>query len=640
MYIFYKQLLRRTGFTVFLVLLLVLAVGFSCVGFTAWRSVKRQAEGLNGQYTTIAVQKDLTEVDSQIVNAKDPEKVAEALLNVVYADRAAAEAPQLVQIDRRCLLSAYVEGCKALSSCSLDPLQYNADLEKECFNLAVFALRCTNMEVDGSGSLYYEGEFEVEGIVSLLDAYDVFPLPTALCISSELCTEDGKLPFEEGKTYLVLGAYEDYPIKEYYDMTTDEDGHIYQGDELKTGQLPEENGGRRYLRPLPIASAKFETVYVDGGTEGPGYCCPAEGQLPWYAEYTGTWEDFLNSEEGTIWREEILPLCSLNYCTLTTVLTDQMQSIYIFNTGEASLLEGRFFSGTEYMTGAPVCIISAAYADYNGLQLGDTLRLDYYNSGYNSFLNGASSVSVFSGADPGPYISRQICLPEERIGVEKEYTIVGIYTAPTFSFGSHLFPTDTVFIPKASVPGAEEYESPASSLMNSFVLENGSEDAFEAYMAEQGYANMFLYFDQSFDAASVSLDALEANALRLFAVSIAVFLLAALLFSYLSFRRMAPTAYSMRLLGVSPKTVRREMLAAYLGLMLLSIAVGIGAGVILYRTLAERIFSVYFAPQLQFIMVCGVFHIFLLLLTGVIGARVTTKRQLMYTEGGKRGRRS
>lgn len=63
--------------------------------------------------------------------------------------------------------------------------------------------------------------------------------------------------------------------------------------------------------------------------------------LPLYTQYDGDLEDFLNSEEGSVWRDTIIPGVKQNYCAVKLMLTDQLNSMYWFNTGDASILEGR-----------------------------------------------------------------------------------------------------------------------------------------------------------------------------------------------------------------------------------------------------------------------------------------------------------
>ena len=44
------------------------------------------------------------------------------------------------------------------------------------------------------------------------------------------------------------------------------------------------------------------------------------------------------------------------------VLTDNLYALYNFNSGTASILEGRAFEPEEYETAAAVCLVSAEFA--------------------------------------------------------------------------------------------------------------------------------------------------------------------------------------------------------------------------------------------------------------------------------------
>lgn len=265
----------------------------------------------------------------------------------------------------------------------------------------------------------------------------------------------------------------------------------------------------------------------------------------------------------------------------------------------------------------------------NGLDLGDTLRLDCYDSGFMTYNNGATSNSVFASGDPGPYRQRYCMFPDEAIGVCKEYTVVGIYTGARFAFGAYQCNADTIIVPKASVPNAENYESPANSLLNTFILENGSAEAFEAYMEQQGLGGQFLYFDQDFSSMEESLAALKANALRLLTVGVGVFLLASALFLFLSFCRMKPTLRGARLLGRPSKAVFGEVLAVLLPSELISVAIGTGIAVILFDTVTKSILSDVLALRSEAMLTAAAAAFVFLAVFSTIGTAVFAARRLM-----------
>ena len=609
MNIFLKQATRRPLFTTLLVLLLSFSVLLSCIGYSAWESAKTQKSEISNGYTTIAIP-----IEPDLSNLS-PEEIATALQNRVFADNAAQEAPQITMVDRRCLLSAHIAGSRSLSSSSIDPSEYNTAFDGECYSLAVFALRCSGIrEQPTEGMFLYDATFSVEEIVCLSDAYSTFPKPDSVHIYSNVRESNGAAPFEKGKTYLVFGQYQDYRV------VRSADGY---------DQVKNEN---RYIVPFPEINSNFygEPSSLElGSNNGLDYYFPVAGRLPWVCEYTGSVTDYLNSDAASTWREDIVPLCQLNYESAAVILTDRAESMYSFNTGDEALLSGRFFTGEEYTNGDDVCVISAAYAEQNGLQLGDMIQLDYYDSGFGEYNNGATANSMLAAEDPGPYRQRYYMSPDDAIGVCKNYTIVGIYTGARFAFGAYQLNADTILVPKASVPNAQNYETRANSLLNTFVLKNGSAKEFEKYMEQQNLAGQFLYFDQDFSSMQESLDALETNAMRLMMVGIGVFLLTSALFLFLNFRRMNLTIRGVRLLGRSSKAVFREIIMALIPLETLAVLFGTCAAIALFDVVTRNLLSSALTLRPEAMAVSAVTAFVFLMVSTMISTAIFANRKLM-----------
>ena len=613
MNIFFRQAVRRPVFTVLMTLLLSLSVALSGIGFSAWMGARIQKEEISSRYTTIAVP-----IEPDLNNASF-EKIETALKNKMYADWAAQEAPMLSMLDRRCLLSAHIAGSRSLSSSRIDPSEYNIAFDGECYNLAVLALRCENVaEIPTGGTLLYDAVFHVEQAVCLSDAYDSFPAPDTVHVYSDIREANGDQPFERGKTYLVFGQYQDFRV-----VLTDD------------GYRQIIKGGYRFLVPfpeIPRNPSKERASLEVGERGGQTYRYSAAGQLPWFSAYTGAADEFLSGGAASLWNEKILPLCRLNHESAAVVLTDSLTSTYSFNTGKASLLSGRLFTAEEYRAGAEVCIVSASYAEVNGLRLGDTLELDYYHSSYGRYSNGAIPNSRFYTGDPGPYYQRHYMSPDDAIGVCKKYTVVGIYTGARFAFGAYHYNADTIFVPKASVPNAQEYEYPGESLLNTFVLKNGSVESFEQYMQKQGLGKQFLYFDQGFSSVQESLEALEANALRLMLVGIGAFLLSSALFLFLNFRRMRPVIRGVRLLGRSARNVCGEVFTVLISLELPAVLLGAFAAALLFETVTERVLSQALPLYWSALLPAAGVELMLLELISLAVTAVSVNRGLMKTK--------
>ena len=609
MNIFLKQATRRPLFTTLLVLLLSFSVLLSCTGYSAWESAKTQKNEISNGYTTIAIP-----IEPDLSNLS-PEGITTALQNRVFADKAAQEAPQITTVDRRCLLSAHIAGSRSLSSSSIDPSEYNTAFDGECYSLAVFALRCSGIrEQPTEGMFLYDATFSVEEIICLSDAYNTFPKPDSVHIYSDVRESNGAVPFEKGKTYLVFGQYQDHRV------VRSADGY---------DQVKNEN---RYIVPFPEINSNFygEPSSLElGSYNGLDYHFPAAGQLPWVCEYTGSVTDYLNSDAASTWREDIVPLCQLNYESAAVILTDRAESMYSFNTGDEALLSGRFFTGEEYTNGDDVCVISAAYAEQNGLRLGDMIQLDYYDSGFGEYNNGATANSMLAAEDPGPYRQRYYMSLDDAIGVCKNYTVIGIYTGARFAFGAYQLNADTILVPKASVPNAQNYETRANSLLNTFVLKNGSAKEFEKYMEQQNLAGQFLYFDQDFSSMQESLDELETNAMRLMMVGIGVFLLTSALFLFLNFRRMNLTIRGVRLLGRSSKAVFREIIMALIPLETLAVLFGTCAAIALFDVVTRNLLSSALTLRPEAMAVSAVTAFVFLMVSTMISTAIFANRKLM-----------
>ena len=606
---FLKQATRRPLFTTLLVLLLSFSVLLSCTGYSAWESAKTQKNEISNGYTTIAIP-----IEPDLSNLS-PEEIATALQNRVFADKAAQEAPQITTVDRRCLLSAHIAGSRSLSSSSIDPSEYNTAFDGECYSLAVFALRCSGIrEQPTEGMFLYDATFSVEEIICLSDAYNTFPKPDSVHIYSDVRESNGAVPFEKGKIYLVFGQYQDYRV------VRSADGY---------DQVKNEN---RYIVPFPEINSNFygEPSSLElGSYNGLDYHFPVVGQLPWVCEYTGSVTDYLNSDAASTWREDIVPLCQLNYESAAVILTNRAESMYSFNTGDEALLSGRFFTDEEYINGDDVCVISAAYAEQNGLRLGDMIQLDYYDSGFGEYNNGATANSMLAAEDPGPYRQRYYMSPDDAIGVCKNYTVIGIYTGARFAFGAYQLNADTILVPKASVPNAQNYETRANPLLNTFVLKNGSAKEFEKYMEQQNLAGQFLYFDQDFSSMQESLDALETNAMRLMMVGIGVFLLTSALFLFLNFRRMNLTIRGVRLLGRSSKAVFREIIMALIPLETLAVLFGTCAAIALFDAVTRNLLSSALTLRPEAMAASAVTAFVFLMVSTIISTAIFANRKLM-----------
>lgn len=643
MNLFQKQLRRTPVFTVLLTLLLAVAIAFCAIGFAAWCAANAQRQQVDAQYTTIAVPRGDISWTGLLYEGEQP---------VSLTRQTERKYPGLLADDCRGFLTAHVAGCDSLSAYERDNYS-SADFDTYGNSMAVLAVRCTSVseieatpveqaifneknEIIGYETLSersYYAAFSLESIVCRLPAYDLLPEAEEITLGSSLFTADGRVPFEAGKTYLLFGTYEGpYAIQNL--QSASQEDYVWEfpnpGEHRMTLDGVHDSGISRDDSKSQYGNLLFSWEKIQEGETA--YYCLAEDSLPFCAEYEGDWRSFLDSEAGAVWKNEIVPMCEINYESAGVILTDHVDSLLLFNTGDASILEGRSFDASEYADGDAVCLVSAAYALKNDLSIGDAINLNLYQAvlGYRE-----NSSSPF-GAKLEPVLIQSPCRPENRIGVQKDYTIVGIYTAPEFSYGLHSFQADTILIPKTSVPNASDYEDIANPLLYSIILKNGGEAEFEAYMESIGYGGAFAYYNQDYNALADTLSVISTNARRLLLIGCGVFLLAGALFLFLNFRRTGTIARGMRRLGIKGKTVWREQFQAMALLIFIAVAAGAGLGAALYDVVTAQVLSETVTLHPEALLVCiGLQAIVLLLAAAVWAWRVAARNPM---QSGGRGK--
>lgn len=606
-----------------LILLLTLAVTFCSLGVTSLVSTEMQLQSVSSQYTTIAVPSNaLSWLNFLSSDANETDAVV------------MENAPGFQKLDHRGILGAHIPGTLRVTSFETEDHLNNAS-NRYNTHLTVLAARCDGVEPHESESLYvttdengneveqwtkticgYEANFTVIDTLCRNDAYEVYPLETV--VLGGLFTSDLQIPFAEGKTYLLLGMTHGFGTD--VDTSSGEFRYVVNEEWTSWDSLSYDHGeGTALEDSLLIEGAEVEF-------DGKFYGAMSADQLPIYQEYEGNLEDFLASEEGTLWRETWIPMCERNYESANVLLTDNIYSILSFNDGTASILDGRDFTLEEYKTGSEVCIVSSAYAQKNGLSLGDTLSIELYS---------CDSVLGMSWIQSGFSVSTEMLnlfepLKEEnKLGLEKEYTIVGIYSAPEFPVSRYAFDCNTILVPKNSIPDSSTYEKPGNSLLSSAVLDNGTGEAFLEALKEQGYENVFEVFDMGYSAVAGSLIAARDNALRLFIIGLAVFLLGSLLFYVILLQRLKPVIRSMRNIGMKPKMILGQLLAVLLGSAVCAVAIGTVLSAALFGQISGLLLSGGIALAPGGVVLCAGAQLIFLLALGFGLTRAAVNQNLM-----------
>ncbi len=252
----------------------------------------------------------------------------------------------------------------------------------------------------------------------------------------------------------------------------------------------------------------------------------ADYQLPTFAHLTGSADEFLASEEGTLWRKWLENL-EINNHSFPVLCVEKLGYQAGFFREDARIVDGRDFTENELANGEKVCIIAQSQATRNGLQVGDTITLRPYGFDYNVYPNQSGHVLTQDGF-PSAFI---YCDTVGFTAELEQYTIVGLYrqnNAWEDYLDPYGFTPNTIFIPKSSVtaPMMTFTSGPFSTL----VLENGKREEFKTLMAEAGYPDLFICYDQGYSEIMATLDAYEEVSKKALYIGLAGFSAVVLLF--------------------------------------------------------------------------------------------------------------
>ena len=645
---FRMQQIRGSLITMMTAILLVVSTTFSIIGYAASDGTKQQLEAVESRYTTLGAMKDqntqflqhggtgfvyreegISRVDWIDKNyfKLDNGSILWDDGSVYYSggalENVAKGSPYIRTVSRSAILSVHVKDIYGLTSSAQNHLQYNEMFDKYSYGMAVLVGTEENIDLLHVGAFIQtpNGErmlleqapwFHIDEIVSIHPEYEKrFRSDRTLASRTDFLSvvdDPEKDEISYGKQYIfrcfiglqpvmqvpvVTGKTTTYIYKLASTVESIMDVRKYKHFDFTSRDLFELDG---FVSQNGIGQKNFTLNLKTNYREINGYALDSyeywyslpEDSLPFYAEFTGTLEDFLNSEEGQVWRDVIIPMAEINQQSATVMLVDDLDYLHAFNSGKAIIVDGRKIDASEFVRGDKVCVVSSAYADYAGLEVGDTLNLDFYDTGY--FLTSAKIENW--DATVSEFVMTHNPLQENnRIGYQEDYTIVGIYSAPEYEYGTTSFYADTIFVPKSSVPDAEEYEDPSLPLLNSVVLMNGTTEEFEEYMESQGFGGYYTYFDQDYSSTIAGLQSLSQNALRLVILAGAVFFVTAILFYYLNFKRMIPVAYGMRRMGQHPFKLWWQMEMVTLPIILIAVFGGAYLGVYFFEYVTMELFE-------------------------------------------------
>lgn len=301
-------------------------------------------------------------------------------------------------------------------------------------------------------------------------------------------------------------------------------------------------------------------------------------QTPSLVRLEGSAEDFLASEDGALWRKMIDEMSICDHA-LAVLGTPKLGSVSQFAKEETVISSGRDFTSQEYAKGSRVCILSESLAAANGLSVGDTISLQFYNTDDN-----IPGQETNASANPVPSFYSSVL---GFAGEPEDFTIVGLYRQSQEWVGDATsFLPNTVFVPEKAL--TYETRTANCGVFSTLVLQNGAIDQVQALAAEAGYEDLFVYFDQGYSAIGGSLDAYDEVARLILPVGVVAWAGILALFLVLFPARQRRDLARMLSIGAEPREARRHLLASSLGLAVPAAILGAVISSILQNRVAEK----------------------------------------------------
>jgi hypothetical protein len=412
-----------------------------------------------------------------------------------------------------------------------------------------------------------------------------------ISISGTSLTTDLEFPFKAGEKYIIYAYINGY----------DYENERWQGN----------------FKLQKLGNTDYEEYYVlseDEKKEHPEYNRDFvykildDSMLPCHILSTDV-QSFLDS--GNEKWNEIVNNCRITKHSTEILLTDDMYSIYTFNVGDAFVYRGRIIRKDEYEKGAKVCLINSTFAYYNGLDIGDKIKLSVYESDFVIDTKNTRNTAVgtsFGENDTEDYFA-PLGYKGQGFITEVEYEIVGMYSLPPSAARGELLISQNVLIaPSKSIEGdfntkpvevevvrridevIHRFKMERTSIPGSFsvVIENGKTEEFEEEMAALGYGGMFYYFDQNYSQISGLLDGYMKTASFIVFISILAWVCIAAVFLSIYMISSRKSLATMLSLGSGRiKAFMSEMTGISLIIFIASV-VGLIVGMILYGKVLDQ----------------------------------------------------
>lgn len=339
---------------------------------------------------------------------------------------------------------------------------------------------------------------------------------------------------------------------------------------------------------------------------------------PTMVHLSGTAEEYLSSAEGAVWRDALENI-QVNNHAFPVVATNDLGQLANFLTGVAEITSGREFTDEEVKNGAKVCIVSDTLAEKNGLALGDTVTMEFYDG--DEDLPGQIHLADGSG-NTNP-VGKYYFAETTSLYEAETYTIVGIYKrgvdwVPNTS-DAYAFTPNTIFVPESAV--VSELERGYRGLFRTFILNNGTEETFALEAASQGYNEMLTYYDNGYSNVSGNLQSYQEMSSQILTIGGVAYVTILALFFVFFFVQQSKALVTMDSLGAGRGGQLKHLVCSGLGTFVPGTILGAGIAVAVWNWVQEKMMgdlTMVASTQQDMALLCGICFAQLVLSVGVI----------------------
>ncbi|MDD2261379.1 MAG: hypothetical protein PHY13_04475 [Clostridia bacterium] len=586
----FKSFYRTPARSIIYIILLALTATSLCTSIAMWRYSVESIKEVRDTFTTIGVLTELEFTEQSYVKS-DPPLYDYSMLAAVK--KRAIESAYAVSADIREYVMGYNENIYA-------DVKHGTEVETYPYCMSIVTGICESIEF--TSSLNYKAILRIDySDLNIIPRHvNRYAEPQLIRINGIYITGDNKSPFKVGEKYMVYAMCLSYDteyeyINAYIDKSVNESYKYEEIVKYDSTTMKEEFG-------------EFGDNKVFYKLNNPSLYMMQKIDTTAYA--------FIENEKG-LWAERV-ERCSITQHSAELILTSWINSIYMFNTNEAYIVEGRNITNEEFENGVNVCIVSSSFAANNKLKIGDKLAFKVYEHDFRIL----SSTIRKTDSEPGVMRSLEgkdrldVWLskgfdPINGFFIEIEYEIVGAYTQENrINRNEFTFTNNAIFVPQKSIEGnfntqptvhtisryTDELirtELVRTSVPGSFsvIIKNGYIDAFEKEMEEAGYGGIFYYFDQGYSKVSKILDEYSDISMLIALISILVWITVVAVFVTTYISRSRRDVAIMRSLGTSKSKTYISQLVTIILIALIAAVICSIAGTAVYNKITALAFA-------------------------------------------------